>query len=469
MRTFELSLSILTIYLAVHYFFPWLSNPVRYKLLLIALVLIAGAQLVIEGFRWQLWPLFIGLIILIIIALTQATNLGATIAVGFSILLAIISIIAANLLPIPTPYPVTGPYQVGTTLHHLTDSSRQELYGNDPTAPREIMVQVWYPANPTKDNVQSQWMQDIEAAAPAIATYIDLPSFALDHLKYVKANAFIDAPPITDSKGFPILIFSHGWAGFKEQNIFQVEELASHGYTVLGISHTYGAVLTVFPDGRQAPRNPEALPSGVSKEEYDLAANLLVRQWAQDISFVIDELKKTDHPSTFGLLTGKLDLSKIGIFGHSTGASATVEFCATDPRCKAALVMDLWAEPISAEAIAAGLSQPLMIMHSENWESLDYPENNYGLIGDLVEASTGEVLEMVIQGTKHYDFSSLPLLSPLAPSLGLKGPIEGDLGLEIINFYSVRFFDQYLRGDSQFDLAELKTRYPEAKFGIRPK
>ena len=469
MRSIELSLSLLTLFVAVNYFIPWLSDPVKTKILPVALVLIAGAQLFFEGFRWQLWPLFIGIIILIIIALTQATNLGATIAVGFSILLAIISIIAAKLLPIPTPYPVTGPHQVGTMVVHLTDSSRPELYGNDPTAPREIMVQVWYPANPRKDDVQSQWMQDIEAAAPAIATYIDLPSFALNHLKYVRANAFIDAPPITDSQGFPILIFSHGWAGFKEQNIFQVEELASHGYTIFGISHTYGAVLTVFPDGRQAPRNPEALPSGVSKEEYDLASNMLVRQWAQDISFVIDELEKTDHPSTLGLLTGKLDLSKIGVFGHSTGAGATAEFCASDPRCKAALMMDLWAEPVSPDAISAGLSQPSMIMHSENWDSLDYPENNYGLIGDLVDSSTGEIFEMVIQGTKHYDFSSLPLLSPLAPSLGLKGPIEGSLGLEIINFYSVRFFDQYLRGDSQVDLAELKTQYPEAKFGIRPK
>mgnify|MGYP002640890908 CR=1 FL=1 len=468
MRSIEVSLSIITLFVAINYFIPWLSDPVKYKVLPMALVLIAGAQVIFEGFRWQLWALFIAILILILIAFTQSANLGASIAVGIAILLALISIIAAKLLPIPKPYPITGPYQVGTTVAHLTDSSRQELYGNDPDAPREIIVQVWYPAEATKDNEQVQWMQDIEAAAPAIATYIDLPPFALNHLKYVKANAFIDAPPITTDDGIPILIFSHGWAGFKEQNIFQVEELASHGYTVIGISHTYGAVLTVFPDGRQAPRNPEALPDGVSKEEYDQASNLLVRQWAEDIGFVIDELEIADHPSTLGLLTGKLDLSKIGIFGHSTGASATAEFCASDPRCKAALMMDLWSEPVSSEAISAGLSQPSMIMHSENWDSLDYPENNYGLIGDLVEASSGEVFEMVIQGTKHYDFSSLPLLSPLAPSLGLKGPIEGKLGLEIINFYSINFFDQYLRGDLQVDLAELKTRYPEVRFGIRP-
>ena len=462
MRPFELSLSILSIFVAISYFISSLSGPLKYKILPIALVLLAGAQLLFEGFRWQLWPLFIGILLLIIIAITQATNLGASITVGVSIVLAVISIVAGKLLPIPKPYAITGPYQVGTTVAHLTDSSRQEIYGNDLKAPREIMVQVWYPAENTNDHVQAQWMPDMESAAPAIATYIDLPSFALNHLKYVKANAFINAPPIAEKS--PVLIFSHGWAGFKEQNIFQVEELASHGYTVVAINHTYGAILTVFPDGREIPRSPDALPSGVTQAEYDLASNKLVRQWVGDIGFVLDTLEKTDTNSALGLLAGKMDLGKVGIFGHSTGGGATAEFCATDARCKAALTMDLWGNPVSAEVIAGGLTQPFMLMHSEIWG----PADNHERVRTLVDASSAVVAEFTIRGTKHYDFSSLPLLSPLAPSLGLKGPIDGALGLEIINFYTVNFFDQYLRGNAQNDLADLTTQYPEAMFGVRP-
>ncbi|MBT3339080.1 MAG: hypothetical protein HN855_02830 [Anaerolineae bacterium] len=466
MRPFELTLSIFTILVAISYFLPLLSDSLKYKTLPIVLVLLAGTQLLFEGFRWQLWPLFIGILLLVIIAVMQSSNLGASMTIGFSILLAVISIVGGKLLPVPKAYKITGPYQVGTTVAHLTDSSRQEIYGDDATAPREIMVQVWYPAEPTRDNERSQWMQDIKSAAPAIATYIDLPSFALNHLKYVKGNAFIDAPPI-DGNESPVLVFSHGWAGFKEQNIFQVEELASHGYTVVAINHTHGAILTVFPDGREVPRNPNALPSGVPQAEYDLASNLLVRQWADDMAFVLDELERTGADSTLGLLTGKIDLEQVGIFGHSTGAAATVEFCATDPRCKAALVMDLWSEPLSTDAISAGLSHPIMLMHSENWD-LDDPARNYGLIGDLLDASTGEFFEFTIRDTKHYDFSSLPLLSPLTVALGLKGPIEGDLGLEIINFYSVHFFDEYLQGNAEYDWADLSMKYPEAMFGFRP-
>jgi hypothetical protein len=183
---------------------------------------------------------------------------------------------------------------------------------------------------------------------------------------------------------------------------------------------------------------------------------------------VLDELAMINQSADEGLLSGKIDLSKIGVFGHSTGAGATVEFCASDARCDAALVMDLWAEPVSKEAIGAGLAQPVMLMHSENWDTLDHPENNYGLVGNLIEASVSEVYEMTLEGTKHFDFSSLPLLSPLTVSLGLKGPIDGERVLEIINISSVRFFDQVFLDGGQNDLDGLSAQYPEILMGVRP-
>jgi len=468
MRLIEFSLSIVTILFATVHLIPIISKTLYYRISSAVLILISGAQLIFEGFRWQLWPLFFGTVMLIIINEKRSAGARQSFFAILPLILGFISMAAAYAFPIPDPFTITGHYEVGTTVMHLIDTDRNEIYSPDASAPREIMVQLWYPADPAKDNVQAQWMPEVDAAGPAIARFLDLPSFALNHLRYVKSNAFIDAAAITESDGFPVLVFSHGWAGFKEQNIFQVEELASHGYIVIAISHTYGAVLTVFPDGRQAPKNPEALPSGVSEEAYDLASNTLVRQWAEDIGFVLDELAMVNQSADEGLLSGKIDLSKIGVFGHSTGAGATVEFCASDARCDAALVMDLWAEPVSKEAIAAGLAQPVMLMHSENWDTLDHPENNYGLVGRLVEASSSEVYEMTIEGTKHFDFSSLPLLSPLTVALGLKGPIDGERVLEIINISSVRFFDQVLLDGDQINMATLARQYPEILMGVRP-
>jgi len=47
-------------------------------------------------------------------------------------------------------------------------------------------------------------------------------------------------------------------------------------------------------------------------------------------------------------------------------------------------------------------------------------------------------------GTAHLDFSDLPLLSPIAPLLGLKGPLNGERVIEIVNAYLVDFFGMTL-------------------------
>ena len=468
MRLLEIFLSIAVIIYALILFIPKFPPLWKNKIIPILVGALAGAQILLEGFRWQLWPLLIAAPLLILAGIIKINKKGLTVLASLAIVFTLLSITGASLFPVPDPFPITGPYQVGTREIHLIDPSRKEIYGTDPSAPREFMAQVWYPAEPGPKNEQARWMPAIEYAGPAIAEMLSLPPFTLNHLKYVKGNAYLEASPVSSSEGFPVLIFSHGWEGFKEQNIFQVEELASHGYVVIGVNHTYGAVLTVFPDGRQVPINHEALPDDVPDEVYDLASNLLVKQWAGDIGHVIDVLERSKLYAEVQFLSGRLDLSRIGIFGHSTGAGATIEFCLTDTRCQAALAMDLWSEPVDPEIQSLSLTQPALILHSENWDGLDTPERNYGLIGILVDQAANDVFEITIQGTKHYDFSSLPLLTPLAENLGLKGPIDGQLVLEIINAESVAFFDRYLQGDDTIDLEAISSQYPEVTWGVRP-
>ena len=468
MRTYELTLALLTLLSGLLLGLPGISTRLKKTILPIILGLAALAQILWEGFRWQLWPLLIAVIALIVLAQIKNQFRGRNLFLGLSISFVFISLLGGTVFPVPDPFPITGPYQVGTREIHLVDPNRNELYGSDPAAPREFMAQIWYPAEPGPNDQQAQWMPAIQFAGPAIAAKLDLPAFTLGHLKYVLANAFLEADPVQDGKTFPVLIFSHGWEGFKEQNIYQVEELASHGYVVIGISHTYGSVLTVFPDGRQVPTNQNALPDGVSDEAYDQASNLVVQQWAGDISWTLDELESMDQESGDWFLSGKVDLERVGVFGHSTGGGAAVEFCLVDKRCQVILGMDVWAEPAQPEILALHLTQPALIMHSEDWYSPNEPDRNYELIGTLAERAESDVDEIVLSGTRHYDFTSLPLLTPLAAQLGLKGPIPGTLGLEIINAETVAFFDKYLKGDKNINLEEISSQYPEAIWIVRP-
>jgi len=469
MRPFELILGILSILSAVILSVPSLSARLKKKWMVPAfLVLFAAAQLLLEGFRWQLWPLDLAVAVLIPLHLLEWESKWRHMLVGLSIFFSLVSITGGYLFPVPAPYPITGPFPVGTREIHLVDPNRAEIYGVDPEAPRELMAQIWYPAAPDKSNEHAGWMPGIQFAGPALAEMLDLPSFALNHLKYVKGNAFLEAPPLAGADPYPVLIFSHGWEGFKEQNIFQVEELASHGYVVVGINHTYGSVLTLFPDGRQVPINHEALPSGVSDQEYDQASDTLSLQWTEDIDLVLDELEELNQANGEWFLAGSLDLRRIGVFGHSTGGGAALRFCLTDVRCQAVLGMDVWAEPIQNVIGEHILRKPALFLYSENWDSLDHPDRNYGLMGQLAGKADNVVIELTLEGTKHYDFSSLPMLSPLTTTLGLKGPIAGDLVLEIINAESLAFFDRYLRGENGISLEGISQGYPEVQYGVRP-
>ena len=212
-------------------------------------------------------------------------------AIGLlSLVILALSAALAALFPVPELPALTGPFQVGTTVLHYVDTSRTEYYSPDPGGPRELMVQIWYPAEPGPASLPGPWMAEAAIAGPAIASRLELPAFLFSHLSLARTHAVAEAPVAARETPYPVLLFSHGWGGLRTQNISQVEELASQGYIVAALDHTFGAVVTVFPDGRTAVWNTSILPFGAPPAEFDQAANQLVDVWAADLSFVLDQL-----------------------------------------------------------------------------------------------------------------------------------------------------------------------------------
>src|SRR5215207_7937046 len=425
----------------------------------------------IEGYRWQMIPLY-GLTLLLaargLIRLRSSTEIRLFPSILLFILLAIATVLPI-LLPVPSIPVSNGPYQVGSRIYELTDASRQELYsGKDDTCPgrqcqgaRRFQIQVWYPSEPNPSDERAPWMANADIFAPAIATYIDLPPFFLDHLALVKMPAYKESKVALSDEGFPVILFSHGWNGFNAQNTGQAIQLASHGYVVVGVQHTYGAVITVFGDGTIAHNNPAALPTGAPNDEYESAAQTLVRQWAGDLAYAVDFLEEQNSDPA-GPFHQSLDLSRLGVYGHSTGGGAAIQFCGTDSRCKALLGMDPFMRPVSVEVLESGVPQPAFFMFSQRWaDDLDSRNN---LLFHKFVSKVPEALGVIsIDGTAHYDFSDLPLLSPLAPRLGLKGPINGKRVTLIINDYLLSFFEMTLKGTSSNLFNKQSQEYDEVK------
>jgi len=466
MRTLEI---LIPVTLAVYLLWPFFTGR-KYPRLVAFLPLLAtlmiGTHLLTEGYRWQMIPLYAltGIILLIAIPKLFRSEAGTFKRVSWAgaglvgtLILLAASIAVPILLPIPNVPSPSGPYSVGTQLFVLTDESRRELYsGQD--EPRKFMLQVWYPADPEPDTPHAPWMNSAPIFAREIATYLGLPEFFLDHLEFVKTPSFQNAQLAPSDSSYPVIIFSHGWNGFAAQNTCQALELASRGYVVVATQHTYGAVVTVFPDGEIAHNNPNALPDDVPDDEYDIAARLLVNQWAGDISFALDFLEEENLDSASQFYSA-INLDSVGVYGHSTGAGAAIQFCGTDARCKALLGMDPFMTPVSEQVLDSGVSQPAFFMFSQNWVDKVDSKNNR-LFKGFYENLDPSTHVIGIQGTKHYDFSDLPMLSPIAPQLGLKGPINGKRATEIVNAYLIVFFETTLK-DQPTDLFEEPFEYPE--------
>ena len=280
MRLFEILIpSLLTIYLLWKH-----PRPLGIRLLPAVSLLLTMIHFALEGYRWQMIPIYVLTSILGISALIKLRS--SAVWKPFVSILLLLLLVISTALPVLLPVPIIpapdGPYRVGTTIYELTDSSRAELYSGKDEA-RRFQIQVWYPAEAGPSDERAPWMNHAEIYAPSIATYIDLPSFFLDHLALVQIPAYKDSKVASSDHGYPVILFSHGWNGFNAQSSGQALQLASHGYVVVAVQHTYGAVVTIFEDGTIVPNNPVALPRDAPDEIYDPAADKLAEQWSGDL------------------------------------------------------------------------------------------------------------------------------------------------------------------------------------------
>lgn len=430
-------------------------------------VVVALAQWAVEQPRWQLSPAYglagllagVGIAQLGRPAQSQRKGHWAWTVAG----LVLVGLLAAPglIFPVPQLPTPTGPYPVGTISYQWNDSKRLEAYTADPADTRQIMVQFFYPAIPAPGAQPGPWMDQLEVVGPIVARYIRLPSFALDHARLAQTNSYPAAPLAPAPGQFPIVVYSHGWNGFRTINMNQAEELASRGFVVVTIDHTYGAMFTVFADGQVALNEPSALPDGAHDAAWQARVGQLAATYAGDITFVLDQLEQVQQGTVPTPFAGRLDLNRIGVFGYSTGGGGMLLACASDPRCRVLLGQDPWAEPLPAAALTASVSQPLFVMSSETWSHGD----NVPFLAQITANATGPVTHIHIAGTKHYDFTLIPLLSPLTPWLGLKGPLEGSRTLHIITTYTADFFSAMLQNVPSALLDGPVADYPEVTFG----
>lgn len=393
-----------------------------------------AAHALLEGVRWQLVPVYLGIALFVSRLLRSRMRLNCVI----SGVLVVLGVALGLLFPVPDLPRPTGSYAVGTFSFDVTDSARREIFTDEPNDFRRVAVQVWYPATAQPGVRPEPWLSRADVMGPAIAAWIRLPVFVFSHAGLIRGNAVADAPWSEAQTRWPVLIYSHGWGGFRQINANQSEELASHGYVVVAIDHPYGALAATYADGTVILNKRSLLPQR-GAPEFLPAAQKLEDVYARDVIFTLDELERMNGADA--RLRGRLDLNRVGFFGHSTGGGGVVIACARDQRCKALAGQDVWIVPVPDDVVAAGLDRPALYLRSEQWTGND----NDARLSMFIERSSSPVRSLSIPGSKHYDFTLMPLFSPLAPYLGLKGPIPADEVMSLINAEMREFFDGVLK------------------------
>ncbi len=159
-------------------------------------VVIASVQALGEGARWQMTPAYAlaGMFFLVWLLqkvapaqkpprMSWLNRLIAGLVLALGILGMAVSIALPTILPVfHFPHP-TGPYAIGTLTYHWVDANRPEVFTADPNDHRELMVQVWYPANADPSSPRAPWVQDADALAADLARFLHVPGFTFGHLK----------------------------------------------------------------------------------------------------------------------------------------------------------------------------------------------------------------------------------------------------------------------------------------------
>jgi dienelactone hydrolase len=360
----------------------------------------------------------------------------------------------------PTPYlpEPTGPYPAGTASVWLTDTSRPDPWVPGVNA-RELMVSLWYPAVPS-DGRRARYMTPAESELQL--TSRGITGIPPDTLSTVRTNAVSDARPGGRPCSLPLVVLSPGFTNSRSTLTALAEDLASHGYVVAGIDHTYESHATAFPDGRVTTCLAREAPRRDRKEE--VAAGR-----AADVGFVLDELTGA-HPAWPG--AGLINPSRMAMAGHSAGGAAAIAAMLADSRIRAGIDMDgATAAPIPD----AGLARPFLFLGTQS----HYTPGSGGAVTTLRdwklqrgavitwerdwELLTGWKRWLVVAGAVHASFTDL---ARLADQLGLDigADTPGARSLDITRAYVRAFFDLHLRGEPQALLDQPSPRYPEVTF-----
>ena len=323
----------------------------------------------------------------------------------------------------------TGRYPVGRRIFYVLDSTRTDPQAIRPDGNREFMLVTWYPAGSEGREVRSPWIPEAWADSAAsdlflLTRHAATPPSNEEVRRTVRATmswAMDSAAIAPDGLSYPVLIFSPGNVTMPEYYSSLAEELASWGYVVIGQVTTGYARSVVLPDGRVFPRRPYS----------DLG------QWSGDMKCILDHLPQWNRDARHPF-HGRLDVLRVGIYGHSSGANAAQMLGSADERVAAIAAVDPGLPDTSWAT-----RKPTLLLLAENQsffsrhpaEALSVGRERAQYMRRLTHG-----FEFTIGGSEHMSFSDLSAIA------AFRSNDESVPQLRAARTVLLEFFEEALRG-----------------------
>jgi dienelactone hydrolase len=366
-------------------------------------------------------------------------------------------------ITLPAP---TGHFAVGRTTYTWVNDDGTDYLAPSGERKREVVAWMWYPSVAATTAAPTEYLPAPWRKALAEHSGVLMSLFLTRDLSLVRTHSSSDPHVSPEQRSYPVVIMRAGGGALTTDFTTLAEDLASHGYIVVGFDAPYRTFVVVLSDNRVVLRPPTNDPENLPADRANRLIHRLLLMWTSDTAFVVSRLQRLNAADPSGEFTGRLDMQRLGMFGHSFGGATALQFCHDDPRCKAGIDID--GAPYG-DVVQEGLKQPFLFLLSDHSRELVDP------VGRQIRADMQSIYDrlpsgrqfVTIRGANHFSFSDQMLVKSryvigMMRALGVGG-LDGRRGLAIAAEYVHTFFDVHLKDAPAVSLEKASQLYPEVQ------